>query len=391
MKRALRSRRVLVALAVTLLTASLSLMAASCGGTTDTTGGTDTTQGGDVSSVDGIQLAMSDLSRLAGPAPDADVLAAMDGMRLFGTDLYESLADAAGNDNVVFSPMSIVTALAMTYAGASGATAQEMADTLHFTLSTDALHRAFNTLDTTLESRSWQQKNAQGKDEGVLIKTANSLWAQHGLTFEQAFLDTLAGNYGAGVRLVDYQTAAEAARQSINKWVSAQTNDKIPDLIAEGVLDGLTRLVLVNAVYLDATWANQFDPQATSDGDFTTLAGDTVTAEMMHQTTVLPYASGEGWQAVLLPYLQEDLDMMLIVPDEGRFAEIESQLGDGSHRPCGRHCEVGPRSGPDHAQVQVPHPDRPDPGSGRARHEGGIRPRPGRLLRHDQRGQPLHK
>ncbi len=91
---------------------------------------------------------MSDLSRLADPAPDADVLAAMEGMQLFGTDLYKLLASAAGDGNVVFSPTSIVAALAMTYAGADGTTAQEMADTLHFTLSTDALHKAFNTLDT---------------------------------------------------------------------------------------------------------------------------------------------------------------------------------------------------------------------------------------------------
>jgi serpin B len=324
MKTALRTPRAAL-LAVALLTVCLSLVAVACGGT-DTT---DTTQGGDVPNVDGVRLAMSDLSRDIGPAPDEDVTAAMAGMSLFGTDLYAALVAAAGDGNVVFSPMSIVTALAMTYAGAKGETAQEMADTLHSTISADALHKALSTLDNTLGLRNFQQKNAEGKDEGVLLKTANSLWAQDGLTFEQAFLDTLAVNYGAGVRLVDYRTAAEAARQAINKWVSGQTNDKIPELLAEGVLDSLTRLVLVNAVYLDATWANQFDPQATADGDFNTLAGETVTAKMMSQSTVLPYASGEGWQAVLLPYLHEDLDMMLIVPDEGRFADVESQLADG--------------------------------------------------------------
>jgi serpin B len=329
MKSVLRSRRVLLVLAVALLTVSVPLVAASCDGATDTTDTSGTTQGGDVSEVDGVRLAVSGLSRDIGPAPDEDTLAVLEGMQLFGTDLYKLLATASGDGNVVFSPTSIITALAMTYAGAKGETAQEMADALHFTISADALHKAFSTLDNTLGLRSFQRKNAEGKDEGVLLKTANSLWAQDGLTFEQAFLDTLAVNYGAGVRLVDYQTAAEAARQAINKWVSGQTNDKIPELLAEGVVDSLTRLVLVNAVYLDATWANQFDPNSTHDGDFTTLAGETVTAKMMSQTTVLPYASGEGWQAVLLPYLQEDLDMMLIVPDEGRFAEIESQLADG--------------------------------------------------------------
>jgi serpin B len=330
MKSAVRSNRTSL-LAVALLTAALALTAAACGdpGTTDTSGGANTTQGGDVSSVDGVRIAMSDLSRITVPAPDEDVTAAMKGMRLFGTDLYKLLASKAGDGNVVFSPVSIATALAMTYAGARGETAQEMADAMHFTISADALHKAFSTLDNTLGLRSFQQKNAEGRDEGVLVKTANSLWAQDGLTFEQAFLDTLASDYGAGVRLVDYQTAAEAAREAINKWVSKQTNDKIPELIAQGVLDSLTRLVLVNAVYLDATWANQFDPNNTSDGDFTTLAGETVTAKMMSQATVLPYAAGDGWQAVELPYLRDELAMLLIVPDAGNFAQVESQLGEG--------------------------------------------------------------
>jgi serpin B len=324
MKTALRTPRTAL-LTVTLLTVCLSLATVACGNA-DTT---DTTQAGSISELDGVRLAMSDLARNIGPAADEDTLATMASIQVFGTDLYQLLASDAGDGNVVFSPMSIVTALAMTYAGANGETAQEMADTLHFTISADAIHKAFSTLDNTLALRNFQRKNAEGKDEGVLVKTANSLWAQDGLTFEQAFLDTLAVNYSAGVRLVDYQTAAEAAREAINKWVSGQTNDKIPELLAEGVLDSLTRLVLVNAVYLDATWANQFDPNSTHDGDFTTLSGETVTAEMMSQSAVLPYSSGEGWQAVLLPYLQEDLDMMLIVPDQGRFAEVEGQLADG--------------------------------------------------------------
>jgi serpin B len=200
---------------------------------------------------------------------------------------------------------------------------------LHFTLDGDALHQALNSLDTALESRSWQQVNAEGKVEGVTLKTANSLWAQQGLTFEQAFLDTLAADYGAGIRLVDYTTAAEAARAAINNWVSQQTDEKIPELIAPGVLDDLTRLVLVNAVYLDATWANQFDPSDTADGEFTTLAGNKVTASMMHETEALPYAVGEGWKAVELPYLKDELAMLLIVPDSSAFAQVESEMATG--------------------------------------------------------------
>lgn len=332
------------AVAALLLTLALSAALVSCGSRPDQTAGTDrppdsrpivttgapspsTTTSG--TSTPEVRLAMSQLSRLAPAASQADLLSAADSLQAFGLDLYEVLAAQAGKGNLVFSPSSIVTALAMTYAGAAGTTAEEMGRVLHFALEGEALHQAFNSLDTTLESRSWERKNAEGKVEGVLVKTANSLWGQQDTVFEQIFLDTLAANYAAGIRLVDYKTAAEEARRAINAWVAGETNDKITDLIPEGALDAMTRLVLVNAVYLDATWMSQFDPKATVDGRFKTLAGDTVTARMMTQQFPFPYATGDGWQAVELPYVGEQLAMLLIVPDEGRFSEIEGGLAEG--------------------------------------------------------------
>jgi serpin B len=311
MRTGSRSFRIVV-LGLCLLTAALGPTVGGCG-----SGQTDA------------QLAKSDLSRLAPSAPQSDVEAAARSLQLFGADMYGVLAGQSGDANLVFSPASIVTALAMTYAGAAGTTADQMAGTLHFTLTGDALHQAFNSLDTALESRSWEGKNADGDPEGVLLKTANSLWAQKDLAFQKLFLDTLAADYGAGVRLVDYKTAAEDARKAINQWVSDQTNDKIPELIPAGMLDEVTRLVLVNAVYLDATWASQFDPDDTSDGQFTTLAGQEVTTSMMFQESSFPYAKGDGWQAVDLPYLHDELSLLVIVPDSGRFTEIESTLGSG--------------------------------------------------------------
>jgi serpin B len=274
-------------------------------------------------------LAASHLSRATAPAPRDDVLSASGSLGSFAADLYGVLAKEAGDSNLVFSPASVVTALVMTYAGAEGTTAEEMAATLHLGLEGDTLHQAFNSLDRILESRSWEGKDAEGKDVGVLVRTANSLWAQRDLAFQQPFLDTLALNYGAGVRLVDYKTEAERARRAINDWVAGQTEDKITDLIPEGALDALTRLVLVNAVYLDATWANQFDKALTTDGRFTTIGGDPVTTPMMRQSAGFPYAKGEGWQAVELPYLRDELSMIVIVPDEGGFAQVEGRLAEG--------------------------------------------------------------
>ena len=273
-----------------------------------------------------VQLAMSDLTRLAPAASQTDLLSAAASMQAFGVDLYRVLKNTTGDKNLVFSPSSIVTALAMTYAGAGGSTAQEMAATLHFHLEGDALHQAFNSLDAALESVNFEQKDPEGHQVGVLIKTANSLWGQRDLAFEKLFLDTLAADYGAGIRLVDCKTAAEKARQAINAWVADQTDDKIPELVPQGALDSLTRLVLVNAIYLHATWMAQFDPGSTKDGAFTTAAGATVTARMMRQTFSFPYGKGDGWQAVQLPYLGGKVALMVIVPDKGRFAEVESRL-----------------------------------------------------------------
>jgi serpin B len=268
-------------------------------------------------------LAMSDLARASASSSNAEIAAAAAGLELFGADLYGVLA--AGDGNLVVSPASIILALAMTYAGAEGVTAEEMATALHFRLDDESLHEAFNALDALVESRSFEGP----EDDGVLVSTANSLWGQQGLPFEKAFLDTLAVNYGAGMRLVDFTTAAEDARLAINEWVAGETNDKITDLIPAGMLNALTRLVLVNAVYLDATWASQFDPENTSDGSFFLTDGAEVTVPLMTQSASFSFGTGPGWRAVQLPYLRNELGMLLIVPDEGRFSEIEATLDSG--------------------------------------------------------------
>ncbi len=269
-----------------------------------------------------VAMAMSDAQRAAAHAPSSDVENAASSMESFGTDLYTVLSTGSGN--VVFSPASIMTALAMTYAGARGVTAAEMAAVLHIDLEDPAFHSAMNALDQILESRSFKSG-----DDRVELSFANSLWGQDGLTFEAPFLDLLAEDYGTGMRLVDFKTGAERARIQINEWVASRTNDKITDLIPAGALNELTRLVLVNAVYLNATWAHQFDPNDTADGSFTTLAGTELTVPMMHQTSSFDYANGDGWQAVQLPYSGDTLAMLLIVPDEGRFTDVERELGSG--------------------------------------------------------------
>jgi serpin B len=218
----------------------------------------------------------------------------------------------------------------MTYAGAQGQTAEEMAEVLRFDLQGEALHAAFNALDQELDSRNRVEPTLDdGVERKVQLSIANALWGQEGFTFVPGFLDTLAANYGAGMRIVDFIEATEAARQAINDWVAGETNDRITDLIPEGVLSEMTRLVLTNAVYLDATWSSVFEKDATYDAPFFLLDGSEATVPTMHQESFFPYAAGDGWQAVELPYVGEELAMVFLVPDAGRFAEVEGLVGAG--------------------------------------------------------------
>ena len=190
---------------------------------------------------------------------------------------------ATDEGNLVFSPLSIHLALAMTLGGAGGETATEMEAALQVAgLDPEALHAALNAFDAALESRNRTEPPIDDREQRVQVSVVNSLWGQEGFAFVDAYLDLLARNYGAGIRVVDFEQAAEEARLAINEWVAQQTNDRITDLIPEGAIDSLTRLVLVNAVYLDATWARPFDPEATFDAPFSLLDATEVAVATMH-------------------------------------------------------------------------------------------------------------
>jgi serpin B len=292
----------------------MALTAAACGGNSG-----EAATGG---------LVASDLERAAPTASAADVAAVAAGNNAFAAAAYALLAAQGGN--LVYSPASIRLALAMTYAGAKGETAEEMAAVLRFDLEGEALHAAFNALDQELAARNRVEPTLEdGVERKVQLSIANALWGQEGFTFRPEFLDMLAANYGAGMRIVDYVEATEAARRAINDWVAEETNDRITDLIPEGVLSEMTRLVLTNAVYLDATWSSIFAKDATFDAPFFLADGSEVTVPTMHQESFFPYAAGDGWQAVELPYVGEELAMVFLVPDSGRFAEVEGLVGAG--------------------------------------------------------------
>jgi len=158
------------------------------------------------------------------------------------------------------------------------------------------------------------------------LRVTNALWGEKTYTFKAEFLDLLAENYGAGLRLLDFKTAAEPARQAINQWVSEQTEQKIKDLLAEGTVDSSTRLVLTNAIYFNAAWLHPFQSGSTKPGDFTLLDGKVTQAQLMALSEKFAYARGDGYQAVELPYQANKLSMLIVLPDPGKLAEIEKSL-----------------------------------------------------------------
>lgn len=244
-------------------------------------------------------------------APDvapADAIALRDGNAALAFDLQRALAKS--DANLAFSPYSVSLALAMTYAGARGTTATEMATALHFTLPAAQLHPAFDAIDLAIASRG-------------PVSIANSLWASPRISFEAPFLDTLATSYGAGVRLTDFDRPEEA-RSTINGWVSEQTHAKIAELIPDRVFDKSTRLVLVDAIYFKAAWQTPFPASGTGPGTFHGLHGD-VSASMMHlPVTTLRHVKGEGFEAIALPYESGALSMLAIAPDD--LAAFEATL-----------------------------------------------------------------
>lgn len=270
-------------------------------------------------------IAQSQLPRVSSPAvPDADLQAVVEGNSRFACDLYRVLRAEPGN--IFFSPYSVSIALAMTYAGARGETAQQMADTLYFALPQERLHPAFNALDLAVTRPG--EAAAAAEEQDFRLNVANSLWGQKDYVFLAEFLDLLAQNYGAGMRLVDFESAPEPARLAINRWVSDQTEGKIEDLIPPGAITDLTRLVLANAIYFDARWVYPFDRESTQDGLFNLLDGGQVSVPMMRMSrpAVLRYAQGAGYQAVELPYKGDRASMLLLVPDAGAFADFEATL-----------------------------------------------------------------
>jgi leukocyte elastase inhibitor len=247
-------------------------------------------------------------------------------------DLHRQLA--TGNENLCMSPYSIESALAMTFAGADGETRTEMARVLHFPGDASTVPASLASLQRSLEEMSVktaelvkEAKRFGGPSEPITLMIANRLFAQKGYEFRQAFLALVKQNYGGAFELLDFVTDASGATQHINQWVADQTHDRIRDLIPANALNRTTRLVLANALYLKAPWADSFSEKATQPEPFHVRGKTPVDVPTMNKEAPFGFAKREGFIAVSLPYVGNDLQFLVLLPDDvNGLRALESKL-----------------------------------------------------------------
>ena len=239
----------------------------------------------------------------ATPTPAPDVAKLVEGNNAFALDLYAKIANQPGN--LFLSPYSISTALGMTYAGARGQTQLQMAKVLHFDLPEPRVNGAFGKVIADL--------NALGKKGEFELSVANALWGQQGYRFLPDYLQVVEKNYGGKLQEVNFRTATEEARKTVNAWVEKETHDRIKDLIKQGMLDPMTRLVLTNAIYFKGKWETEFKKEQTKEEPFI-LANRRPSVSMMHQTNDFGYMEGADFQVLEMPYKGQDLSMVVFLP-----------------------------------------------------------------------------
>lgn len=244
------------------------------------------------------------------PADLGNITSFDEAVNAFAFNFYKEFYDEHANTGNLFnSPYSIFTALAMTYEGARGATAEEMASVLNIEQDNESFHQYMQALYTYLN-----------EDSEYNISTANALWPSIDYTMLEEYVDIIETFYGGKVTEVDYSDPDTAA-EIINTWVEEQTNNLIEDLVPASSIDpAMTRLILTNAIYFKGDWQIQFDKDNTTDRQFTTSSGDIIdvqTMKLVETDDVFNYTDGEKYQALELPYSGDEISMIIFLPKDG--------------------------------------------------------------------------
>ena len=272
----------------------------------------------------------SDGTETATPTPTQSVShtgsaveSVVDANNMFAFDIYKQLSDEnSEDDNLFLSPFSISSALALTYEGAKGETADQIQSVFYFPDSIETLRNGYQEVNAGINAG----------DPEYDLEVANALWAEETYPFLEDYINTAETYYSANTTNLDFINQPEESRVTINDWVAGKTNDKIEDLIPEGMINSMTRFVITNAIYFKGTWVLQFDKNMTTEADFTTPSGETVTVDMMKRTdddAVYGYAETDGLQVLEMPYENESgkkLSMIVLLPKENDLKEAEDAL-----------------------------------------------------------------
>ena len=309
----------------------LALATVACGETTS-----EPSPGGAGGASTGFAELRSSVAHVTPDIAAADRAAYVADGQAFTFDLYRKVADApdAAGKSVWMSPLSVAYALSMTSAGAKGATLAEIRKALHVTLPEATLHEANNWLSGELAARPAKALANVVPEEGDVkmdLTLVDALFAQQGFEVVPAFLDVLAAEYDAGLKLTDFSTDPDGSRQKINAWVKDETSQRITDLLPQGSIDASVRFVLVNAVSMGAPWAAPFSEELTKDAPFTKLDGSTVTAKLMHayDSEAFPYAATDDYEAAAIPLRGRELEVVVVLPKAGKFVSVDAAL-DGA-------------------------------------------------------------
>lgn len=297
------------------------------GGATQTaTGGAAQTAANDLIHADSTQQVLSSaLPQDTAPAvSDAQYQSFIGGINGMGLELFRRKATDSTN-NVVFSPVSLSVALSMAYGGARNNTAVQMKQVLGDPFADGSYHHAVNRLLIDLGSRNLAAASTE-RPQSVELALVNTWYLQRNYGVYRNYLDLLATQYGAAMHLADFESDLEGARLAINQFASDSTKGKIENLVRPGDINQLTRAVLVNALYLNATWKDPYDAKLTLNDTFTTASGEVITAPTMHATRTLGYQQGSNYQAIRIPYIGDALSMLVVLPTEGQFEAVRGAM-----------------------------------------------------------------
>lgn len=280
------------------------------------------------------------------PQPVAASL--QEGLNQAAFSIYQSITamqQLTGRESdFFFSPYSVLQSLAMVYAGARGQTAAQMQDVLHYNLPEAELHAAFNALNQVLAERGEGLQGAIGVlpffPPGFSLNIANSFWAVRSPLQEtllqrdgihQEYLDLLALNYGDGLRFLNMMGVTprdrEEVSRQINAWTRHATRQAIQQVIDANQIDNTTSLLLTSAIYYNAAWKHPFSRVRTEYGSFKNLNGQTKSVRMMDQENDFRHYAGSDFDAVDIRYAGEELSMLIILPHDGRFRQVQARLG----------------------------------------------------------------